>query len=169
MNRRSQARRYAVLALYQWQLARLDPAEIEAHFLADPVWREAIAEALDGDKEARNSGREISPVAYDQDLFRQLLAGVPRQCEELDTHLETVLDRPLRQITPVDLVILRLAVYELLHSPGVHSRVLLNEAIELAKEFGSSQDSHRYVNGVLDRLARRLRAAELDGKAARVH
>jgi len=168
--RRSHARRYAVLALYQWQVTGLDPAEIGRHFFDDPTWMDVVADAL-GDFDNGQKPTGAADSVYDLALFQQLLHGVPEQLAALDVQLESVLDRPLRQVTPVDLAVLHMAVYELINSPEIHSRVILNEAVELAKEFGSSDDSHRYVNGVLDKIARKLRTSELADVAApgRVH
>ncbi len=160
--RRSQARRYAVLALYQWQITGLAPAEIVRHFFDDPAWMQVVAESLGLAKGERQS---VSDALYDMSLFQELLRGIPEQLEELDRRLETVLDRPLRQVTPVDLAILRLGVYELTHSSRIPCRAIINEAVELAKEFGSTDDSHRYVNGILDRLARTLRPEEFSPAA----
>ena len=155
--RRSQARRYAVLALYQWQMTGQEPAAIMRHFFDDPAWMQVVAEGLGLHKGEQQS---VADALYDMALFQALVRGVPEQVEDLDRQLQTVLDRPLIQITPVDLAILRLGVYELAHSPGIPFRAILNEAVELAKEFGSTDDSHRYVNGILDRLARTLRPEE---------
>lgn len=155
--RRSQARRYAVLALYQWQITGLAPADIVRHFFDDPAWMQVVAEGLGLHKGEQQS---VADALYDMALFQALVRGVPEQVEDLDRQLQTVLDRPLIQVTPVDLAILRLGVYELVHSPGIPFRAILNEAVELAKEFGSTDDSHRYVNGILDRLARTLRLEE---------
>ncbi len=155
--RRSQARRYAVLALYQWQMTGQEPAAIMRHFFDDPAWMQVIAEGLGLLKGEQQS---LADAVYDLNLFQELLRGVPERVEDLDRQLETVLDRPLRQVTPVDLAILRLGVYELAQSPQIPFRAILNETVELAKEFGSTDDSHRYVNGILDRLARALRPAE---------
>lgn len=155
--RRSQARRYAVLALYQWQITGLAPADIVRHFFDDPAWMQVVAEGLGLAKGKRQS---VAEALYDMALFQDLLRGVPEQAPELDRLLETVLDRPLRQVTPVDLAILRLGVFELTQSSQIPCRAIINEAVELAKEFGSTDDSHRYVNGILDRLARTLRAEE---------
>lgn len=155
--RRSQARRYAVLALYQWQMTGQEPAAIMRHFFDDPAWMQVIAEGLGLLKGEQQS---LADAVYDLQLFQELLRGVPERVEDLDRQLERVLDRPLRQVTPVDLAILRLGVYELAQSPQIPFRAILNETVELAKEFGSTDDSHRYVNGILDRLARTLRPAE---------
>ena len=155
--RRSQARRYAVLALYQWQITGLAPGDIVRHFFDDPAWMQVVAEGLGLHKGEQQS---VADALYDMALFQALVRGVPEQVEDLDRQLQTVLDRPLIQVTPVDLAILRLGVYELVHSPRIPFRAILNEAVELAKEFGSTDDSHRYVNGILDRLARTLRPEE---------
>jgi N utilization substance protein B len=160
IGRRSHARRYAVLALYQWQVTGLDPAEIGRHFFDDPAWMDEVADSL-GELNGSERPSDAAKAVYDLALFQELLRGVPAQLPELDERLTSVLDRPLSQVTPVDLAILRMAVYELLKTPQIPFRVVINEAVELAKEFGSTDDSHRYVNGVLDRVARELRAAEL--------
>lgn len=153
--RRSQARRYAMLALYQWQLTGQDPVEIGRHFLDDPAWMDGVAEALGDEADAPDPSTEEGQ-AYDPDLFRQLLYGVPARREELDARLRSALDRPLERVDPVECAILRAGTYELLHSSAVPYRVAINEAVELAKLFGAEQ-GHRYVNGVLDRIARDTR------------
>lgn len=155
--RRSQARRYALLGLYQWQMTGQSPAVILRHFFDDPAWMQVIAEGLGLTKGERQS---VDEAVYDLALFQELMRGVPEQVEDLDRRLQQVLDRPLRQVTPVDLAILRLGVFELVHSPRIPFRAILNETVELAKEFGSTDDSHRYVNGILDTLAREIRPAE---------
>jgi N utilization substance protein B len=71
------------------------------------------------------------------------------------------LDRPLSQLDPVEHAVLLLAAYELAHCPELPYRVAINEAVELTKQFGAT-DGHRYINGVVDRLARKLRAAEME-------
>ncbi|WP_133513047.1 transcription antitermination factor NusB [Candidatus Thiosymbion oneisti] len=162
--RRSQARRYAVLALYQWQLTGQDPLEIGRHFLNDPTWVEGVAAALADPEEAPDSGAK-SRQAYDLELFRQLLYGVPARRKELDARLQPVLDRPLERVDPVECAILRAGTYELLYSPSVPYRVAINEAVDLAKLLGAEQ-GHRYVNGVLDRVARDMRDGETDTDAS---
>ena len=86
--RRSQARRYAVLALYQWQITGLAPAEIVRHFFDDPAWMQVVAESLGLAKGERQS---VADALYDMSLFQDLLRGVPEQLEDLDRRLETVL------------------------------------------------------------------------------
>jgi len=153
--RRSQARRYAVLALYQWQLTGQDPVEISRHFLDDLAWVEEVAASLDDPEDMPDSGAK-SEQTYDPDLFRQLLYGVPARRKELDARLQPALDRPIERVDPVECAILRAGTYELLYSSSVPYRVAINEAVDLAKLFGAEQ-GHRYVNGVLDRVARDMR------------
>ncbi|EQL39034.1 transcription antitermination protein NusB [Pseudomonas aeruginosa VRFPA03] len=132
---RRKARSLAVQALYSWQIAGQPLHEIEAQFRTDNDFSE-----VDG--------------AY----FHEILHGVPRQKSELDSTFEPCLDRPLAEIDPVELAILRLSTYELRNRIDVPYKVVINEGIELAKTFGAT-DGHKFVNGVLDKLAPRLRAA----------
>lgn len=150
---RSQARRYAVLALYQWQLTGDDPAAIRAQMLDDPEWLDALAATLRGadDDDPIDPGLRFR---FNQELFADLLKGVPARQAEIDSELSTVLDRPISQVDPVELAVLRIGVYEMLFSPAIPDRVAINEAVELSKLFGS-HEAHRYVNGVLDRISRR--------------
>jgi N utilization substance protein B len=92
--------------------------------------------------------------------FDALLHGCVAQAAELDALIAPVLDRPLAEISPIERSVLWIGCYELMHCPDVPWRVVLNECVELAKEFGGT-DGHKYVNGVLNRLAPRLRAAEV--------
>ena len=89
---------------------------------------------------------------------------VPARVAEIDAALEPFLDRPLAQVDPVERAILRLGGYELIQHPDLAYRIVINEAVELAKVFGAEQ-GHRYVNGVLDKLARAVRSAEFAGPA----
>ncbi len=134
--KRAWARRCAAQALYQWQMTGQDPSQIAAQFLAD----------------------EDLPKA-DPDFFQELVHQVPARAAELDAALEPFLDRPLAQVDPVEHAILRIGSYELLHCPELAYRIVINEAVELAKLFGAEQ-GHRFVNGVLDRLARAARPGE---------
>jgi N utilization substance protein B len=133
---RTMARRAALQALYQWQLSHQPPAEIEAQFLA-----------------AGHMGRADIPY------FQELLRRIPAEVAALDDTLAPLLDRPVGQLDPVTRSILRIGVFELKYRPDVPWRVVIDEAVELARVFGAEQ-SHRYVNGVLDAVARKLRAAE---------
>lgn len=160
---RSQARRYAVLALYQWQLTGLDPAEIGHHFFNDPAWVGEVADSL-ADLGEDGLPEDAPRAVYDRELFELLLHGVPARLAELDGRLQTALDRPILRVDPVERAILRAGAYELMYCPQVPARAILNEAIDLAKLLGADQ-GHRYVNGVLDRLAKELRPDELAGRA----
>ncbi|MBK1685574.1 N utilization substance protein B [Rhodoferax fermentans] len=92
--------------------------------------------------------------------FDALLHGCAEHAEELDAQIQPVLDRPLAEISPIEHACMWIGVYEFAHCPDVPWRVVLNECIELAKEFGGT-DGHKYVNAVLNSLARSLRAPEV--------
>jgi transcription antitermination protein NusB len=136
---RRKARRFALQAVYQWQLSRNDVGDIELQFLAD------------------NDMKKV-----DRQYFHELLHGVPARLPELDAALQPALDRPLAEVSQVEKAILRIAAFELLARLDVPWRVIINEGIELAKVFGAD-DSFKYVNGVLDKVARRLRTEEVRG------
>ncbi|ROR34968.1 transcription antitermination factor NusB [Inmirania thermothiophila] len=136
--KRTRARRRALQALYQWQMTGQDLGEIERQFLEDEDMRDV-----------------------ELDYFRELLHQVPARLAELDGVLAPLLDRPIGQVDPVERAVLRIGVYELAHRLEVPYRVVINEAIELAKRFGS-EHGHRYVNGILDKAARSLRAVEVE-------
>ncbi|MCL7462825.1 transcription antitermination factor NusB [Pseudomonas sp. NW5] len=137
---RRKARSLAVQALYSWQMAGQPLNEIEAQFRVDNDFSD-----VDG--------------AY----FQEILHGVPRLKSELDAAFSSCLDRPIEEIDPVELAILRLSTYELRNRIDVPYKVVINEGIELAKVFGAT-DGHKFVNGVLDKLAPRLRSAEVRSK-----
>ena len=134
---RRRARSAAVQALYQWHMTGQDAAEIEQQFLADRF-------------------AEDAPVV-DRGFFHELLHGVVAMAEELDRRIEPLLDRPVSQVDPVECAILRIGAFELVARLEIPTGVTINEAVELAKTFGG-ENGHRYVNGVLDRLARDVRA-----------
>lgn len=133
---RSQARRRALQALYQWQLTGQDLCDIDRQFLEE---------------------QEMGKV--DIDYFQELLHQIPKHLDELDGQCDSFLDRPMSQIDPVEQAILRIGSYELAKRPEIPYRVVINEAVELAKAFGAEQ-SHKYINGVLDKVAQQLRAVE---------
>jgi N utilization substance protein B len=138
MNRaRSRARRCIVQALYQWQLTGRDAAALDPQF---------FIEEGEGD--------------IDRAFFDKLLAEILAQVDDLDGLIAPLLDRALGEVDPVELAILRLGADELRHHPQTPFRVVINEAVELAKLFGAHH-GHKYVNGILDRLAARLRAEEV--------
>ncbi len=128
---RRRARGKLVQALYQYAVTGQSATEIERQFIA--------------------TGLGEIDVAY----FRELVYAVIDAADELDARLSAYLDRPLVQLDPVERSILRLGAYELEQRLEVPYRVILDEAVELARRFGADQ-SHRYINGVLDRYAREL-------------
>lgn len=130
---RSKARRAALQALYQWRITGYEMNSITATFLEQ--W-------------------EIP--ALDEDYFRELTREIPRAAAELDERLAPVIDRPLSRIDPVERAILWIGTYELVFRPDIPWRVIVNESVELAKSFGAEQ-SHRYVNGVLDKVSKAVR------------
>ena len=134
---RSKARRCALQAIYQWQVGGQAMADIESQFMAEQDLTQA-------------------DVAY----FSELVHGVPAHSAELDAHMRPYLDRPVAELDPVELAILRIGISELEHHPEIPFRVVINEAVELAKVFGAEQ-SHRYINGIMDKVARDLRRGEL--------
>jgi N utilization substance protein B len=134
---RSKARSLAVQAIYQWQVAGQNVPDIVNQFLTE------------------HAGRKV-----DTDYFRELVEGVPGNLASLDRELAPHLDRSLESIDPVERAILRIGAYELVKHPEIPYRVVINEAIELAKVFGAEQ-GHRYVNGVLDKAAKQLRPLEM--------
>lgn len=135
--KRSKARSLATQAIYQWQVAGADVSEIVDSFLT----------------EHQNSSFQV-------EYFRDLVSGVPTQLDVLDKGLQPLLDRPVEEVDLVERAILRLGAYELLKHPEVPYRVVINEWVELAKTFGADK-GHRYINGVLDKLAHELRAVEI--------
>ena len=135
-SQRKRARKLVLQALYQWQLGQASIPQIEAEFRTDNDFGK-----VDG--------------AYFDEVFR----GIPTSLSEIDKQYEVLLDRAVSDVDPIELAILRIGTYELMHRIDVPLRVVINEAIELAKEFGGT-DGHKYVNSVLDKLGNKLRAAE---------
>ena len=136
-NKRSQSRHLAVQAIYQWQVAGQNIKDIRNQFVAD---------------QKANSFE----LAY----FEALLHGVPAHLSQLDELLGPFLDRSIESVDPVERAILRLGAFELQYQLEVPYKVIINESIELSKVFGAEQ-GHKYVNGVLDKLAHKLRKSEL--------
>lgn len=127
----------AVQALYQWHHTQDNPAEIIEQFIAEQHLQKA-----------------------DRKYFKKLVAGIIGQQAELDEIFTPHLDREVSALTPVELAILRLAVFELKHCPEVPYKVVINEALEIAKDYGADQ-SYKYVNAILDAVANQLRPVEL--------
>ncbi len=136
--RRHKARHYAMQALYQWHMAAASLADIEAEFRTD----------YDFDK-------------VDGDYFHDILHGVPAVLDELEGQFEPFLEqRSLEELDPIERALLRLATWELRERIDVPYRVVINEAVTLARKFGAT-DSHKFINGVLDRTAGELRGPEV--------
>ena len=130
------ARRSALHALYQFHITGKPILDVAAEVLADP-----------------HTGM------LDVEYFQELTQGAVTHIDALDALIAPVTDRPLNEISPIELSILRVAVYELTHCLQTPYRVVINEAIELAKKYGA-EDSHKYINGVLDKIAPITREAE---------
>ena len=96
----------------------------------------------------------------DEDYFRQLIEGVSEHLVELDQRIAAFIDRPLAELSPIEHAILCISTYELIHDPSIPYRVAINEGVELAKRYGGT-DGHKYVNGVLDKLAAQTRPHEV--------
>jgi N utilization substance protein B len=133
---RRKARELAVQAIYSWQLSQNSVTDIEVNFLTD------------------NSARR-----FDIPYFQQLLHGVTKSVGSIDEAISPYVDRPLNDVDPVEKAILRVAIYELKDCKDVPYRVVINEAIELAKSF-AADDSHKFVNGVLDKAVKLIRPEE---------
>jgi transcription antitermination protein NusB len=133
---RTRARRLAMQALYQWDLSGSNLSEIEVQFLEDEDFSKA-----------------------DKDYFHELLHQVPARLDEVEQAFEGFLDRPVREIDPVERAVLRMATYELMARIDVPYKVVINEAVNLTKKFGAEQ-AFKYINGVLDQVARQLRRVE---------
>lgn len=134
---RRHAREYALQAMYQWQLSATPLHELEAEFLLHHVKQKT-----------------------DLEYFKELIHAIPKEYDQLDHHMLPFLSRPVTELDPIELAILRVGVYELAHRLDVPYRVAINEALELTKKFGSVE-GYKFVNGVLDQVARRLRSEEV--------
>lgn len=150
---RHAARELAVQGLYQWQLTGKPATTLESEF------RSQVA---DEDLEDHENWHKVMEIA-DLALFHDLLHNVIREREALDASIAPLLDRRIVDLDPIELAILRLGAYELAKRLEVPYRVVINEGVELAKSFGAT-DGHKYVNGILDKLAGRLRSAEVSAR-----
>ncbi|MGB7540425.1 MAG: transcription antitermination factor NusB [Burkholderiales bacterium] len=133
---RRRSRELALQGLYAWQLSGGQVADL----------RSQLAETRDFDK-------------ADGEYFARLLSGTIEHAAALEGLIAPALDRKPKELSPVERGILLLAAFELQNVPDVPYKVIINEAVELAKLFGGT-DGHKYVNGVLDKLARTLRSGE---------
>jgi len=134
---RRRARRLLLQALYQWQCSGADAADIEQQFRDDPAF-----------------------ARIDAVYFHEVLRGVIAQQQALDAELVPLLDRKVSELDYVERALLRMAVYELTHRLDVPYKVVIDEAVDLAHVFGA-EESHRYVNAVLDAVARTRRPREV--------
>lgn len=142
---RRRAREYALQGVYQWLVVRAsgglpNNSSITKQLMEDPAFSKAQFE-----------------------LFESLFDGVCQHVDTLEAEIKPQLDRPLEEISPVELACLFIGTFELKYDPATPYRVAINEAVELTKTFGGT-DGHKYVNGVLDRLAQLLRAPEIQAE-----
>jgi len=146
---RSWSRRCAVQSLYQWQLSGGDTPTTDLEYLAE------------------EDSRKVN-LKYFKQLIEQLTTKTAKQLieqlttktAEIDGLISPALDRQLADVDPVESAILRVGVCELAYHPEIPCRVVINESVELAKVFGA-EHGHKYVNSILDKLARQLRATEM--------
>ena len=137
---RKQARKAVVQALYQWQMAAQNISEIEGQFKD-----------------------EYATSKMDFEYFSELLHAIPSNVSELDGLIKPCVDRTMDEVNPVELAILRLATFELKNRLDIPYRVVINEGVDLTKRFGADK-GHKFVNSVLDKLAKSLREGEVAAK-----
>lgn len=134
---RHKARHFAMQGLYQWQLNKTLPSDIEAQFRVD-----------------------FNMKGTDLEYFREILGGAVKQVSELDAVIAPLASqRSMDELDPVTLALLRIGIFEFKERIDVPYKVVINEAVNLAKKFGP-EDSSKFVNGILDRAAQQLRAIE---------
>lgn len=134
---RHRARECALQAIYQWQFTQDSPTDIELQF-----------------------HEEYDLAKVDTEYFSEILHQIPKKLTEIDNTIEKALDRPFHDLNPVELAVLRIAVYELLYRQDIPYKVVINEALQITKTFGA-QEGFKYVNGVLDTLAKNIRGLEI--------
>lgn len=130
------ARRLVLQALYQWLMSGTIISVIESEFFAIH-----------------------NMTKVDSAYFSRLLRAIPASIDEIEGAFLPFLDRPVASLNPIELTILRISSYELLYCPELPYRVVLDESVSLAREYGS-KEGHRYVNGVLNNLAKKIRHLE---------
>lgn len=140
---KTNARKCAVQALYQWQMSGDSLTRIETYFLEE--------EHLKGAQKT---------------YFSELFHGVPKLLIEIDAALAEFVDRPVEKIDPVERAILRIGAYELMQRLETPYKVVINEGVNLAKDFGA-EGSHKYINGILDKVSQKHRAVEIAAKKAK--
>lgn len=137
------SRELVLRALYEWQVTQSDLAALMVHMEA-----------------AEEEGVSLSAEA-NMGFFRELLEGILREATALDAALAPHLDRSLAELSPIEHGVLLVGAYELTHTLNVPYKVAINEAVNLAKKYGGT-DGHKFVNGVLDKLAKIVRQVELE-------
>lgn len=137
---RRKARKLIMQATYQWLLSDNEPLDIARQFHEDTHGK------------------------IDWEYFDEIFGEIPRQAEELEALFLPLLDRKSESLDPIEKSLLLLGTFELAHRIDIPYRVVINECVELAKTFGAT-DSHKYINGVLDKLAPQLRSAETRAKS----
>lgn len=142
LEQRRRARRLTTQALYQWLLSKDSPLDIAAQFHADTHGK------------------------VDWDFFDAIFLDIPRRIDSLSEQIVPRLDRDFSALDPIEKALLFQGCYELANRIDVPYRVVINETVELAKVFGAT-DSHKYINGVLDKLVPELRAAEWAARQSR--
>ncbi len=140
---KTNARKCAVQALYQWQMTGESLSRIEMSFL----------------EEERLKGAQ-------KNYFSEIFNGVPKQLKAIDEALAEFVDRPVEKIDPVERAVLRIGVYELINRLDTPYKVIINEGVNLAKCFGAD-GSHKYVNSILDKVSKKKRAVEIKAKSGK--
>lgn len=141
MQQRRQARFFLIQALYQWHVAHNPIKEIMLQFQLNPLFQKT-----------------------DQSYFLEAMEAIAAQQEKIDGYFEPYINRKVTEIDAVELSILRLASYEMAERLDVPYRVIINEALDLSKIFGTT-DSHKFINSVLDKVAHQLRQVEVSAAA----
>lgn len=137
---KTNARKCAVQALYQWQMTGETLSRIEMNFLEEELLKGA-----------------------QKQYFTEIFYGVPKQLKVIDEALAEFVDRPVEKIDPVERAVLRIGVYELINRLETPYKVIINEGVNLAKCFGAD-GSHKYINGILDKVCQKIRAVEISAK-----
>jgi N utilization substance protein B len=140
---KTNARKCAVQALYQWQMSGDSLSRIETYFLEEELLKGA-----------------------QKNYFNEIFHGVPQQLTIIDAALSEFVDRPVEKVDPVERAILRIGGYELINRLETPYKVIINEGVNLAKCFGA-EGSHKYINGILDKVAQKVRAVEIAAKQIR--
>jgi len=138
---KTNARRCAVQALYQWQMTGESLSRIEQNFADEQLLKGA-----------------------QKNYFSEIFHGIPKQLNKIDEALAEFVDRPVEKIDLVERAVLRIGVYELMNRLDTPYKVIINEGVNLAKYFGAD-GSHKYVNGVLDNVSQKIRETEIKAKS----